>query len=274
MVFLRVTEAGHLELKDNHQYFYQVQLQMKLCNASYCDFVVWGKNQGILVQRLFPDAEFINRALQQVENFVKRGILPELVGNWYTKSRVPSKVLSVYVPSSSAATVSSSAMSVCVPSSSAATVSSSAMSVCVPSSSAATVSSCSAVSVCVPSSSAATVSSCSAVSVCVPFSSAATVSSCSTISVQSSSESLLSQSTVPSHKRSVSNFCSEKTWCYCGQDESYDKIIACEHPDCEVEWFHYSCIGLTKELVSDGDWFCPDCQTSTQSIKRCKQRKM
>ena len=142
--FLRVTEAGHLELKDNHQYFYQVQLQMKLCNASYCDFVVWSKNQGILVQRLFPAAEFINRVLQQVENFIKRGILPELVGNWYTKSRVPSKVLSV----------------------------------------------------CVPSSSAATVSSCSAVSVCVPFSSAATVSSCSTTSVQSSSESLLSLSTV------------------------------------------------------------------------------
>ena len=74
--FLRVTETGHLELKDNHQYFYQVQLQMKLCNASYCDFVVWSKNQGILVQRLYPDAEFINRALQQVENFIKRGILP------------------------------------------------------------------------------------------------------------------------------------------------------------------------------------------------------
>ena len=92
--FLRVTEAGHLELKDNHQYFYQIQLQMKLCNASYCDFAVWSKNQGILVQRLFPDAEFINIALQQVENFIKRGILPELVGNWYTKSRVPSKVLS------------------------------------------------------------------------------------------------------------------------------------------------------------------------------------
>ena len=213
--FLRVTEAGHLELKDNHQYFYQVQLQMKLCNASYCDFVVWSKNQGILVQRIFPDAEFINRALQQVENFIKHGILPELVGNWYTKSRVPSKVLSVCVPSSSAATVLSSAMSVCVPSSSATVSSCSAVSVCVPSSSAATVSS-SAMSVCVPSSSAATVSSCSAVSVCVPFSSAATVSSCSTISVQSSSESLLSQSTVPSHKRSVSNFCSEKTWCHYG----------------------------------------------------------
>ena len=51
-------------------------------------------------------------------------------------------------------------------------------------------------------------------------------------------------------------------------------MIACEHPDCEAEWFHYSCIGLTEEPVPDGDWFCPDCQKSTQSIKRRKQRKM
>ena len=285
--FLRVTETGHLELKDNHQYFYQVQLQMKLCNTSYCDFVVWSKNQGILVQRLFPDAEFIERALKQVENFIKCGILPELVSNWYTKSRVPSKVLSTCASSSSAATMSScsamssttaavtscSATSVCVSSSSTATMSSS-LSECVPSTSAV---SCSATSACVLSCSTATVSSSSAMSECTSSSSAATVSSCFTISVQSSSdESLPPQSTVsvivPSHKRSVPNFHSEKTWCYCGEDESYDKMIACEHPDCEVEWFHYSCVGLTEELVPDGDWFCSDCQMLTRRIKRHKKQ--
>ena len=57
---------------------------MKLCNASFCDFVVWSKHQGILVQRVFPDTEFINITLERVENFIKRGILSELVRNWYT----------------------------------------------------------------------------------------------------------------------------------------------------------------------------------------------
>ena len=47
--FLHAKGAGNLELKDNHQYFCQIQLQMKLCNASFCDFVVWSKNQGISV---------------------------------------------------------------------------------------------------------------------------------------------------------------------------------------------------------------------------------
>ena len=95
----------------------------------------------------------------------------------------------------------------------------------------------------------------SAMSVSVPSSSAATVSSCST----TSSKSLPSQSTlsviVPSHKRSVSNFSSEKTWCYCGQDELYDKMIACEHPDCEIEWFHYSC-GMYSSLPSVAHLWC------------------
>ena len=57
---------------------------MKLCNASFCDFVVWSKNQGILVQRLFPDARFIIRALEEVENFIKRGILPDFQNLWVT----------------------------------------------------------------------------------------------------------------------------------------------------------------------------------------------
>ena len=29
-------------LKQNHPYYFQVQLQMKLCKVKFCDFVVWG----------------------------------------------------------------------------------------------------------------------------------------------------------------------------------------------------------------------------------------
>ena len=132
---------------------------------------------------------------------------------------------------------------------------------------AATVPSCSATSQSVPSCCAATVSLCSTLSSCY-------VSSCSTTSVQSADSMLLLSAisaTVPSHKsRSASsdssNFSScilddtHETWCYCGQDESYDKMIACEYPGCEIEWFPYSCMGLTEDLITDRDWFCPDCQ--------------
>lgn len=29
---------------------------------------------------------------------------------------------------------------------------------------------------------------------------------------------------------------------------SYGQMIACENPDCETEWFHFSCVGLTAEV--------------------------
>ena len=267
--FLLVTEAGNLELKDNHQYFYQIQLQMKLCNASFCDFVVWSKDQGILVQRVFPDTEFINRALEQVENFIKRGILPELVSNWYTKSRVSSggtenvrscSGMSVSVSSCCATSVPlcfttalSSGISVSV-SSCAATTTPSSMPISMPSCAATTTPSCTI-----------TVSSNSNMSVFVS-SYATTTPSCTTTSystVTTSSAMSLSMSiTTPS--------CANKTWCYCGRDESYDEMIACEYPGCEIEWFHYSCMGLTEDLIPDGDWFCPDCQALGLNAKKCK----
>ena len=38
---LETTGDGHLTLKRKHAYFYQVQLQMKVCDVSYCDLVLW-----------------------------------------------------------------------------------------------------------------------------------------------------------------------------------------------------------------------------------------
>ena len=64
--------------------------------------------------------------------------------------------------------------------------------------------------------------------------------------------------------------CANKTWCYCGRDESYDEMIACEYPGCEIEWFHYSCMGLTEDLIPNGDWFCPDCQALGLNAKKRK----
>ncbi|KAK6032775.1 hypothetical protein OSTOST_01027, partial [Ostertagia ostertagi] len=35
-------------------------------------------------------------------------------------------------------------------------------------------------------------------------------------------------------------------YCTCKQ-MSFGKMISCENPSCEIEWFHYSCVGLSKE---------------------------
>lgn len=48
----------------------------------------------------------------------------------------------------------------------------------------------------------------------------------------------------------------EPTYCYCDQ-VSFGEMIGCDNPDCDIEWFHYACVGLTAPPA--GKWFCPDC---------------
>uniref|UniRef100_V5EPZ8 Chromatin modification-related protein n=2 Tax=Kalmanozyma brasiliensis (strain GHG001) TaxID=1365824 RepID=V5EPZ8_KALBG len=48
----------------------------------------------------------------------------------------------------------------------------------------------------------------------------------------------------------------EPTYCYCGQ-VSYDEMVACDNDDCTIEWFHYACVGLTRQPKKE--WFCRFC---------------
>ena len=75
-----------LQLKEDHTYYYQVQFQMKICQVDYADFVVW-KEKDLFVQRITIEKEFIDDAMKRAEPFVKQGILPELVGKWFTRQK-------------------------------------------------------------------------------------------------------------------------------------------------------------------------------------------
>lgn len=37
-------------------------------------------------------------------------------------------------------------------------------------------------------------------------------------------------------------------------------MIACENPECSIEWYHFSCVGLTSDQ-SPEMWLCPQCKT-------------
>ncbi|KAF7975179.1 hypothetical protein HWV62_10226 [Athelia sp. TMB] len=50
----------------------------------------------------------------------------------------------------------------------------------------------------------------------------------------------------------------DKTYCFC-DGISYGEMIACDETDCEREWFHLACIGLT--VPPEGAWFCETCKT-------------
>ena len=68
--FFLEDDSGRLVLKEDHMYYYQVQLQMKLCRVRYCDFVAWREAE-IFHQRVELDSHFINLAIRDVEPFIK-----------------------------------------------------------------------------------------------------------------------------------------------------------------------------------------------------------
>ena len=49
--------------------YYQAQAQLKLCEAAYCDFVMWSEDE-LLVLRILPDPEFINGVFEEVTSVV------------------------------------------------------------------------------------------------------------------------------------------------------------------------------------------------------------
>ncbi|KAI9104552.1 inhibitor of growth protein 4-like protein [Phlyctochytrium arcticum] len=55
----------------------------------------------------------------------------------------------------------------------------------------------------------------------------------------------------------------EPTYCICHQ-VSFGDMIECDNEDCPIEWFHYSCVGLTAP--PKGKWFCPECGGVSPSL--------
>lgn len=51
----------------------------------------------------------------------------------------------------------------------------------------------------------------------------------------------------------------EPRYCFCNQ-VSFGEMIGCDAPDCPREWFHLSCVGLTKTPDDDATWYCAECQ--------------
>uniref|UniRef100_A0A3P9J9T8 Inhibitor of growth protein n=1 Tax=Oryzias latipes TaxID=8090 RepID=A0A3P9J9T8_ORYLA len=49
----------------------------------------------------------------------------------------------------------------------------------------------------------------------------------------------------------------EPTYCLCEQ-VSYGEMIGCDNEQCPIEWFHFSCVGLSYK--PKGKWYCPKCR--------------
>lgn len=71
-----------------HNYFL-VQCQLLCTKRTYCDFVVW-TTKDIHVERLYPDEKFISTCVEKAKAFFVKGILPELLGKFFSRPPKPS----------------------------------------------------------------------------------------------------------------------------------------------------------------------------------------
>lgn len=80
-------EGGKYKLKHKHAYYYQVQMQLSVCNACYCDFVVW-TTISLSVERILVEGNFLCDKIDTMKHFFIYGLLPEIVGKWYSRKPV------------------------------------------------------------------------------------------------------------------------------------------------------------------------------------------
>lgn len=62
----------------------------------------------------------------------------------------------------------------------------------------------------------------------------------------------------------------DQRYCFCN-NYSYGDMIGCDDDDCEREWFHLGCVGLSKP--PQGTWYCDACleRRSQQSRNKTKR---
>lgn len=83
---LQYLESGGFELKKNHAYYFQVQMQMLVCGMKTCYFVV-NTTVDIAILAIEYDEEFTDPLINYFKEFTLRVILPELLGKFFTFGR-------------------------------------------------------------------------------------------------------------------------------------------------------------------------------------------
>src|SRR5277367_3482777 len=64
-----------------------------------------------------------------------------------------------------------------------------------------------------------------------------------------------------------------QVYCFC-QQVSFGEMVACDNENCEREWFHLPCVGLTSP--PQGKWYCDDClaKMGTQKQRQGEKKKL
>ena len=82
-LFCLTVNVEGMTLKQDHSYMYQLQAQMRIAEVMYGDFVLWTP-QELFMQQIQFDLYFFDEVYTRVEEFIRTGVLPELLGKWCT----------------------------------------------------------------------------------------------------------------------------------------------------------------------------------------------
>ena len=79
--FLQKTANSVIQLKRNHNYYYQLQGQLFVSGFEHIDFIVYfGRGKPLFVERIFFDSNLVHtNMIPRLEYFYKRAFLPELL---------------------------------------------------------------------------------------------------------------------------------------------------------------------------------------------------
>ena len=85
--YCNISDNGVFGLKSTHQYYHQVQLQLYVSSdfCEWCDFCVY-TTEGILIERIYSDSEWIKNSVPQLTDYFENEILPEIVYSMYKPS--------------------------------------------------------------------------------------------------------------------------------------------------------------------------------------------
>ena len=75
--FCLVKQGRKLQLRRNHPYFYQVQVQMFAARESWCDFCMYSPTE-LHTERIVFEPQFFASVLPKLQNFYLKFVLPQL----------------------------------------------------------------------------------------------------------------------------------------------------------------------------------------------------
>lgn len=75
---------GSFSLKKDHEYYFQVQMQLFVSACEIAHFVVW-TNLGLEIIEVYADQDFWSVYYPKTVTFFKKVILPEMIGKFYSR---------------------------------------------------------------------------------------------------------------------------------------------------------------------------------------------